>query len=143
MKEVDGFDTEAYRERLRLLREIIAGENQMQFAKRLDIPFKRWSNYERGYPVPRETAFLIVKAFPGMSVEWIWWGWEGNLSTEYKNKIAAAEAHAREVMAAEQAVTAATEKLHQIAAKRRKAIATAPGTAKRKKKKSSQSAPRR
>ena len=135
MREVDGFDTEAYRERLRLLREIIAGENQMQFAKRLDIPFKRWSNYERGYPVPRETAFLICKAFPGMSVEWIWWGWEGNLSTDYKNKIAAAAEHARAVSEAEKAVIEANEKLQQIAAKRRKAIEAAPGTAKKRKKK--------
>lgn len=135
MREVNGFDTEAYRERLRLLREIIAGENQMQFAKRLDIPFKRWSNYERGYPVPRETAFLIVKAFPGMSVEWIWWGWEGNLSTDYKSKIAAAAEHARAISEAEKAVNEANEKLQQIAAKRHKAIQAAPTAAKKRKRK--------
>ena len=95
----------------------------------------RWSNYERGYPVPRETAFLIVKAFPGMSVEWIWWGWLGNLSTDYKIKIAAAAEHARAINEAEKAVVDANEKLQQIAAKRRKAIEAAPVAAKKRKKK--------
>jgi hypothetical protein len=122
MRKVDGFDTAAYQERLRLLREIIAGENQSDFAKRLGIPFKRWSNYERGYPVPRETAFLIVSAFPGMSVEWIWWGWDGNLSKEFKAKIATAEAHQEEIAAAQRAVDQAAEKLRLVAAKRKKAI---------------------
>ena len=122
MKKVNGFDVAAYQTRLKLLREIIAGENQVDFAKRLGIPFKRWSNYERGYPVPRETAFLICDAFPGMSVEWIWWGWTGNLSKAYQDKIAAAALHQKEISAAERAVADAAEKLRAVARKRTKAI---------------------
>jgi transcriptional regulator with XRE-family HTH domain len=98
--KIDGFDVAAYKNRLRLLREIISGENQVEFAERLGVPFKRWSNYERGYPVPRETAFLLIKKFPGMSVEWLWFGMPGNLSDYYKKRIDAAELLDKERLAA-------------------------------------------
>jgi transcriptional regulator with XRE-family HTH domain len=122
MPKIDGFDTEAYRNRLRLLREIVSGENQVDFAKRLGIPFKRWSNYERGYPVPRETAFLLMKKFPGLSVEWLWFGMTGNLSDFYIGKIKAAESFERERKAAEKAAGKAAEKLKEVTAKRKKAL---------------------
>ena len=64
--EADGFDVEAYRKRLRIMREIVSGDNQTDFAKRLDIDFKRWSNYERGYgPVPRGDRLHAAQAIPG------------------------------------------------------------------------------
>lgn len=91
MVKTKHFDVEAYRLRLKLFRELVSGENQAEFAKRLNIPFKRWNNYERGYPVPRETAFLILERFPGMSVEWIWFGYTGNLSKEYYDRIRLSE----------------------------------------------------
>lgn len=89
--KLEGFDVEAYRRRLRIMREIIAGDNQTEFAKRLGVDFKRWSNYERGYPVPREVAFILHDKFPGMSIEWIWFGTDKSLSDSYKEKIALAE----------------------------------------------------
>jgi len=89
--KVEGFDVEAYRRRLRIMREIISGDNQTEFAKRLGLDFKRWSNYERGYPVPREVAFLLHAKFPGMSIEWIWFGSQASLSTHYREKILLAE----------------------------------------------------
>lgn len=89
--KLEGFDVEAYRRRLRIMREILAGENQTEFARRLGVDFKRWSNYERGYPVPREVAFLIHQKFPGMSIEWIWFGKIDGLSPVYRDKITLAE----------------------------------------------------
>jgi len=90
-KCMDDFDIEAYRKRLRIMREILSGDNQTEFAKRLGIDFKRWSNYERGYPVPREVAFLLRQKFPGMSIEWIWFGSYDALSSSYREKILLAE----------------------------------------------------
>jgi len=90
-KNMKGFDVEAYRKRLRIMREILSGDNQTDFAKRLGIDFKRWSNYERGYPIPREVAFLLRQEFPGMSIEWIWFGSYDALSPGYKEKILLAE----------------------------------------------------
>src|SRR4029077_867925 len=86
-----GFDIEAYRRRLRILREIVSGDNQTDFAKRLGVDYKRWSNYERGYPVPREVAFLLHDKFPGMSIEWIWFGKYSGLSSDYRERILLAE----------------------------------------------------
>lgn len=122
MRQIDGFDTTAYQRRLRLLREIISGENQQDFAARLGIPFKRWSNYERGYPVPRETAFLLMAKFPGISVEWVWFGLTGNLSQHYADKIKAAEAHERELLRAVRKAAEAEEKLREVKQKRKKVI---------------------
>jgi transcriptional regulator with XRE-family HTH domain len=117
----DSFDVEAYKHRLRLLREIVSGENQADFAKRLGIPFKRWNNYERGYPVPRETAFLLREKF-GVSVEWLWFGMTGNMPKHFLDKISAAEAFERERQAAEKAAEKAQAKLKAVTAKRKKAI---------------------
>lgn len=122
LRKINGFDTTAYVVRLRLLREIISGENQMDFAKRLGIPFKRWSNYERGYPVPRETAFLLIQKFPGISVEWVWFGMTGNLSQHYLDRIKAAEALEKELLSAARAAEKAQARLRAVTTKRKKAL---------------------
>lgn len=114
MKAIKGFDTAAYRQRLQLLREIVSGENQQEFAERLGIPFKRWNNYERGYPVPRETAFILMDKIKGLSVEWIWFGMTGNLSADFERKIKAAEAQRRELDAAKRAAEKANRKVQDI-----------------------------
>lgn len=89
--KLQGFDVDAYRRRLRIMREIISGDNQTDFAKRMEVDFKRWSNYERGYPIPREVAFMLHSKFPGMSIEWIWFGSTASLSAAYRDKIMLAE----------------------------------------------------
>jgi hypothetical protein len=120
--KIDGFDTKAYQRRLILLREIISGENQTDFAARLGIPMKRWSNYERGYPIPRETAFVIMNKFPGMSVEWIWFGAIGNLSEHYRKRIETAEKYLRDREAAEREVAKAQSRLADVAKKKARAL---------------------
>ena len=90
------FVLEDYQRRLRILRQIISDENQQDFADRLGIDMKRWNNYERGYPVPREIAFLLMDTFPGISVEWIWFGMTGNLSQHYAKLIAEIDLAERE-----------------------------------------------
>jgi transcriptional regulator with XRE-family HTH domain len=119
--KIAGFDTAAYQRRLKLLREIVSGENQQDFAERLGIPFKRWNNYERGYPVPRETAFLLMQRFPGLSIEWLWFDMKGNLSPFYRDRIDAAEKAEREHAKALKALTKAQGKVKEAANKRRNA----------------------
>jgi hypothetical protein len=98
MKQIKGFEkhVESYKHRLRLLRVIVAAGSQQDIADALSIDMKRWNNYERGYPLPRETAFLIMEKFPGMSAQWLWFGWEGDLSPQFKKKIREAETNTRE-----------------------------------------------
>ena len=122
MKKPNGFDVVAYKQRLRLLREITSGANQTEFAARLGVAFKRWANYERGYPVPRETAFLIMEKFPGISVEWVWFGMMGNLSSYYREKIEAALKLDTEKARDIEALKKAKAKLEDTAERRKKAI---------------------
>jgi hypothetical protein len=82
-----GYDVAAYKRRLQILRRITGNRDQTSFAKHLGIDYKRWSNFERGYPVPREMAFMLTSKFPGMSIEWIWFNTKAGLSTDYAKAI--------------------------------------------------------
>jgi DNA-binding XRE family transcriptional regulator len=78
---------EEYVERLRMLREMVSGESQSDFAERIGIDLKRWNNFERGYPLPRDVAFTICETFKGLTPDWIWFGYPNNLSNEWRRKI--------------------------------------------------------
>lgn len=80
-------DRDASIKRLRLLRAII-GDNQGEFSKRLGLDHSQWSRHENGYPIPREVAWLIHDTFPGMSIEWLWFGSTASLSPKYRDAIA-------------------------------------------------------
>jgi transcriptional regulator with XRE-family HTH domain len=121
VKRIEGFDVAAYQARLRLLREMISGENQADFARRLGIPVKRWSNYERGYPVPRETAWALKDRFK-VSVEWIWWGWEANMPAPLLARLKTAQKHEKELSALRREASEATKKLREAMDRRKKAI---------------------
>jgi transcriptional regulator with XRE-family HTH domain len=95
----DNFRRPEYIERLRLTREALGYEQQRTFAEALGIPFKRWNSYERGYPIPRETAWLLEKTF-GVSVEWLWWGKEGNMPKSLLKKIHSARVNSAELLEA-------------------------------------------
>ncbi|QIO34357.1 hypothetical protein [Bradyrhizobium sp. 1(2017)] len=121
MKKIKGFeeDFEGYKSRLRLLREAVAAGSQQVIADKLKIDMKRWNNYERGYPIPREIAF-ILKAQTGESLaEWLWWGDTGNLSPQFTRKLQAAEATKREREKAEAEFEAAKMKLESLKKKQR------------------------
>jgi transcriptional regulator with XRE-family HTH domain len=80
------FDVEGYKKRLQLLR-MMYGETQREFASRLGIPFKRWNEYERGYPLPRDTAFLIRLKIARGVTDWIWFGDEERLAATFVERL--------------------------------------------------------
>jgi transcriptional regulator with XRE-family HTH domain len=90
LKQVGLFNVEDYKRRLRLMRAMY-GETQADFAKRVGVPFKRWNQYERGYPLPRDTAWLIRQKISTGILEWIWFGDETHLNPVFSNKLRAAE----------------------------------------------------
>jgi transcriptional regulator with XRE-family HTH domain len=113
------FNIPAYIKRLKLLREILSkGGSQTEFAKSIGVSFARWSNYERGYPVPREVAFILEDVY-GVSVEWLWFGKTGNMPADLLAKIEAAEISARRLGAAERALKRAQEKVKEASASRK------------------------
>jgi transcriptional regulator with XRE-family HTH domain len=114
VKKVGGFDIKAYQKRLRILREIVSGGGQQEFADKLGIPMKRWNNYERGYPLSRETAFLLKEKFPDVSIEWVWFGMTGNLSKAFAEKVSAVEKLERERELAHSSLKKAKERVKLI-----------------------------
>ena len=77
--------------RLKVLRQVVAGENQTAFAARLGMEMKRWNNFERGYPLSKEIAFLIVQKVPGVTLDWLWLGNESGLPLKLQRELAEAE----------------------------------------------------
>lgn len=60
--------------RLRVLRKYTK-LNQMEFAEHMGIPYKKWNHYERGYALPRDSAFALVRKFEGrLTLGWLWFG---------------------------------------------------------------------
>lgn len=81
---------EAVAERLKLLRMTVSEESQTAFAARLGVETKRWNNFERGTPLSKEVAFLIVKKFPDVTLDWLWLGNEGGLPIRFQRELAEA-----------------------------------------------------
>jgi transcriptional regulator with XRE-family HTH domain len=71
--KLEGWDIEGYCRRIRMLRRL-RGMNQTQFAAFIGVPYKKWHHYERGYPVSRETAFVLHEKIEGFSTDWLWFG---------------------------------------------------------------------
>jgi transcriptional regulator with XRE-family HTH domain len=93
MKQFSSFNVGEYRRRLKLLRKVY-GENQTEFASRVGIAFKKWNHYERGYPLSREAAFILHEKIPGLDPSWLYWGYEGNLAVDLRDRIRKAEREA-------------------------------------------------
>lgn len=67
------------------------GETQEVFAARIGVPFKRWNQYERGFPLPRNTAALIRSRISIGILEWIWFGDETFIPDEFRERLRAVE----------------------------------------------------
>jgi hypothetical protein len=66
---------------------VMSGENQTAFAARLDIEVRRWNNFERGSPLSKEVAFLIVKKFPDITLDWLWLGNPNGLTVKRQREL--------------------------------------------------------
>lgn len=61
-------------ERLKRLRTAYGFETSTAFAAFLNIGFQRWNAFENGAPLSREVAFLLVRRFSGLSLDWLYFG---------------------------------------------------------------------
>jgi hypothetical protein len=61
-------------DRLKRLRKAYGFETSTAFAKFLDIGYVRWNAFENGAPLSREVAFLLVRKFSGVSLDWLYFG---------------------------------------------------------------------
>jgi hypothetical protein len=57
-----------------LLREVMGFRghgSQKAFAEHLGISEDRWGNFERGHPLSKEVAILLVQKCPGVTLDWL------------------------------------------------------------------------
>lgn len=66
--------------RVRRIRELVSGDNQTAFAKKLGISLSRWNNIERGVPLGRDVAFRLVDSVPGLTLDYLYFGKPGGIS---------------------------------------------------------------
>ncbi|QOG21351.1 hypothetical protein [Bradyrhizobium sp. SEMIA] len=117
MRKIKGFEKkemDAYKVRLRLLREVVASGSQQAFADRIGIEMKRWNNYERGYPIPREIAFHLKEKLDEPLAEWLWWGLDKHLSPQFRAKLKTAEQRIEARTKAEAELAAAKKQVELI-----------------------------
>ena len=97
-----GLDSASIARRLRILRQRAQGGeqgSQARFAAQIGIEYRRWNNYERGHPLSRDMAVLLVNRIHGLTLDWLYLGREDGLSTKLQ----------RELLEAGNAVTLAEE----------------------------------
>lgn len=90
MRNVPLDSNEAVADRLKLLRAVVSGENQTAFATKLGVEVRRWNNFERKAPLSKEVAILIVKKFPDVTLDWLFFGNESGLPVRFQRELAEA-----------------------------------------------------
>lgn len=86
----DDLDNAAIGQRLRILRHHVSGSEQgaqMRFATHVGIEYRRWNNFERNFPLPRDMAVHLIKAIHGLTLDWIYLGREDGLSTKLQREL--------------------------------------------------------
>ena len=63
-------------------------DNQVAFARLINVEPKRWNNVERGAPVSKDMAFLLVRKFAGLTTDWIFFGKEDGLPMRIQAELA-------------------------------------------------------
>lgn len=76
--------------RLKCLRKAVSGDNQTAFAARLGIEPNRWNNMERGSALSKDVAFMIVREFPDITLDWLFRGLDDHLTVRRQRELAEA-----------------------------------------------------
>jgi hypothetical protein len=87
----DELDNSAIARRMRILRYYVTGGkqgSQARFAVQVGIEPRRWNNFEREYPLPRDMAVRLVRIIPGLTTDWIWLGREDGLPGRLQRELA-------------------------------------------------------
>ena len=86
-------DSASIARRLRILRQHSQGGeqgSQARFAAQIGVEYRRWNNYERGHPLSRDMAVLLVRKVLGLTLDWIYLGREDTLPVRLQRELEAA-----------------------------------------------------
>jgi hypothetical protein len=88
--DTDNLDNAAIARRLRALRHHVSGSghgSRADFAARTKIEYKRWNNYERGFPIRRDAAIHLVKTIHGLTLDWIYLGRQDGMPARLQREL--------------------------------------------------------
>ena len=80
-------ENELVGQRLRRLREAQGYDSQGAFAALLGVSAPRWNQVENGMPMSRDIAFRLVKAVPGLTLDWLYFGKPDGLPLELARRL--------------------------------------------------------
>jgi transcriptional regulator with XRE-family HTH domain len=89
VREVTDRDNEIAK-RLRILREAEGEDSSSAWAERMGFSAQQYSNYENGYPLPRDPAMVLAREIPGLTIDWLFIGREEGLSFDIRRRLRAA-----------------------------------------------------
>ena len=72
----------AVERRLTHLRGCLGYRRMDAFADFLGISKTRWNNFECGFPLSKDAAFLLVQKVPGLTLDWLYFGKTAGLSMQ-------------------------------------------------------------
>jgi hypothetical protein len=85
-RKIDGRDIEIAK-RLRILREA-EGEDSLGLGRAHGAEgASSNSNYENGYPLPRDPAIVLAREIPGLTTDWLFMGREEGLSFGLRRRL--------------------------------------------------------
>ena len=73
--------------RLKLLREVLGYQQSTMFAAFLGVSPQRWNNVENGKPLGHEMAIRLVRAVPGLTLDWLYFGKPDGLPLELARRL--------------------------------------------------------
>jgi DNA-binding XRE family transcriptional regulator len=73
--------------RLVRLREALEIPTQTAMAAALGIKISRWNNFERGTPLSLDVAIKICRRFPGVTMDWLFFGNPAGLPVELAKRL--------------------------------------------------------
>jgi hypothetical protein len=77
--------------RMKAIRIASGHSSQTDFAGFLGVDVKRWNNVERGFPVSRMMAQILVQKIGGLSLDWIYEGNEAGLAVATRDQLRKAQ----------------------------------------------------
>ena len=78
----------ALKQRLDLLPELMDFDHHTQVAAAIGVPYEAWSHTVRTGDLSFPTAKKIVKAIPGLNLDWLAFGHKNGLTVQMAQKIA-------------------------------------------------------
>jgi hypothetical protein len=80
-------ETKALIKRLMLLPALMELDNQTQVAAAIGVGYKNWNHTLNTGDLSFNTAKAIVRAIPGLDLDWVTWGVEDGLTTRIRNRL--------------------------------------------------------